>query len=296
MRTPEALTPDSRGGVARASGESARGAAPGRGDLARLAQEFEATLMNEMLSTWRQSLIADDEESGGHQGILADTVGSEFGRALSRSGGLGIADVLIRALQRQYGGAGEPHAEGLAAAPTDGAPALALAPPVASTRERHAEAASGVAPDRVAMAIADAPVRRLAGAVTSGFGWRSDPLSGQMKFHAGADVRMAYGQDVSTIAAGRVTFAGDRAGYGLTVVVDHDNGLETRYAHLSSTAVRVGDMVEAGGVIARSGNSGRSTGPHLHVELLRHGRPVDPSSVLAALSDAPKVAKTAGTI
>ncbi|MEZ5284192.1 MAG: M23 family metallopeptidase [Vicinamibacterales bacterium] len=81
------------------------------------------------------------------------------------------------------------------------------------------------------------------------------------RFHAGLDLRAATGQDVHAATDGVVTFAGEQSGYGLVVVVSHGSGLETRYAHLSSADVAEGDRVDAGAVIARSGNSGRSTGP-----------------------------------
>jgi murein DD-endopeptidase MepM/ murein hydrolase activator NlpD len=106
-----------------------------------------------------------------------------------------------------------------------------------------------------------------------------DPLHGQHRFHAGLDLRAAYGQDVRAATEGVVTFAGEQAGYGLVVVVSHGSGLETRYAHLSSAEVAQGERVRAGDVIARSGNSGRTTGPHLHFEVRHHGQPVDPGRV-----------------
>ena len=90
---------------------------------------------------------------------------------------------------------------------------------------------------------------------------------------------MAYGEDVRAAAGGVVRFAGEQGGYGLMVVVDHGDGIETRYAHLSSADVRVGTAVEAGQTIARSGRSGRTTGPHLHFEVRRAGQPVSPDSV-----------------
>jgi murein DD-endopeptidase MepM/ murein hydrolase activator NlpD len=268
----------------------ARAASGGREELKRLAQEFEATLMNEMLSGWRRSLVSDEEESGTKTGAFTDMVGAEFGRAISRSGGFGIADVLMRALQRQYGQA----ADNVQSATPDTALGERPAAPAATHKPVHdshepllAHAVPAVeragAPPALEGPEAGAAVRPVSGVVTSGFGWRSDPINGRPTFHSGADVRMAYGQDVPTVAAGRVTFAGDRSGYGLTVVIDHGEGLETRYAHLSSAAVGVGDYVGTGGIIARSGSSGRSTGPHLHVELLRDGRPVDPSGFATAL-------------
>jgi murein DD-endopeptidase MepM/ murein hydrolase activator NlpD len=97
---------------------------------------------------------------------------------------------------------------------------------------------------------------------------------------------MAYGQDVRSAASGRVASVQSMGGYGLTVVVDHGNGLQTRYAHLSAAALKPGDSVESGQVIARSGNSGRSTGPHLHFEVLENGQPVDPAAAAGLLSTA----------
>ena len=305
MKPIDTVTPEADGGAVTRSASAGRlGARSGaqREELVRLAQEFEAVLMNEMLSGWRQSLMADDEESGGKQGVLADMVGTEFGRALSRSGGLGIGDVLIRALHRRYGAtAGGGAAQEVESRDIELAqPTTTQGVPLAYGA-RPGPSSVGAVPrfDR-ADATADlgstdhdhaAPDRSLtqppAGVVTSGFGWRTDPINGRQRFHTGADVRMAYGEEVSTAASGRVRFAGDRAGYGLTVEVDHGNGYETRYAHLSSASVKPGDVVDAGSVIARSGNSGRSTGPHLHVELLRHGQALDPSSLLTASRTSP---------
>ena len=92
---------------------------------------------------------------------------------------------------------------------------------------------------------------------------------------AGVDLALAYGSEVKAYGSGVVTAAGDRPGYGLTVVVDHGGGRETLYAHLSSLDVQPGDAVTAGQRIARSGNSGRATGAHLHFEAREFGRPVD---------------------
>ena len=90
---------------------------------------------------------------------------------------------------------------------------------------------------------------------------------------------MVKGREVRAAADGMVTAVSDRSGYGLTVVVAHENGVETRYAHLSAADVRPGDVVSRGGVIARAGNSGRSTGPHLHFEVREGGQSVDPARV-----------------
>ena len=123
------------------------------------------------------------------------------------------------------------------------------------------------------------PVTAPSGRVSSAYGWRADPLNGHARFHKGTDIALAYGHEVQAAASGRVAFAGEQPGYGMTVVIDHGAGLETRYAHLSGYSVRVGDSVGSGQVVARSGNSGRSTGPHLHFEVLQGGRAVDPKSM-----------------
>ena len=104
-----------------------------------------------------------------------------------------------------------------------------------------------------------------------------DGTTGAAKFHQGIDVAQAYGQDVRAAAGGRVAFAGDQGSYGTTIVIEHPGGRQTRYAHLSATDVRPGDVVDPGQVIGKSGSSGRSTGPHLHFEVLDGGRPVDPA-------------------
>jgi murein DD-endopeptidase MepM/ murein hydrolase activator NlpD len=134
---------------------------------------------------------------------------------------------------------------------------------------------------------------------SSAYGWRSDPFkrsSSSRKFHSGVDFRAAYGTDVPTAAPGKVTFAGERGSYGLLVVVEHPNGLETRYAHLSSTAVQPGDSVAAGQTIGRVGSSGRSTGPHLHFEVLLDGKRVNPEQIASARSTAPTLASAASTL
>jgi murein DD-endopeptidase MepM/ murein hydrolase activator NlpD len=113
--------------------------------------------------------------------------------------------------------------------------------------------------------------------VSSPFGYRADPFSGAPRFHAGVDIAAAYGREVPSAGPGRVVFSGSQGGYGNTVVVEHANGIRTRYAHLSSIQVEVGTPVDAGTIVGRVGSSGRSTGPHLHFEVLQDGQPVNPA-------------------
>lgn len=98
----------------------------------------------------------------------------------------------------------------------------------------------------------------------------------QLQYHKGLDIAVAYGSDVVATAAGTVIFAGQKGGYGTCVIVSHGNGLATLYGHLSQLVSKTNDKVKVGQVIAKSGNSGRSTGPHLHYEVHKNNTPVNP--------------------
>lgn len=98
----------------------------------------------------------------------------------------------------------------------------------------------------------------------------------QIQFHKGLDIAVAYGTDVRAAAKGTVIFAGKKGGYGNCVIVSHGNGLATLYGHLSEILVETNDIIKVNQVIARSGNSGRSTGPHLHYEVHKNNTPVNP--------------------
>lgn len=114
------------------------------------------------------------------------------------------------------------------------------------------------------------------GYISSGFGERADPFTGRRASHEGIDFAGRAGNDIIAVASGVVTWAGDRYGYGQMVEVNHGNGYATRYAHNAENLVNVGDTVKRGDLIARMGDTGRATGPNLHFEVLRDGRPVDP--------------------
>ncbi len=115
--------------------------------------------------------------------------------------------------------------------------------------------------------------------ISSAFGMRRHPITGRMAKHRGVDLVAPLGTPIAAPAAGTVTRADHAKGYGNLVDLDHGNGLQTRYAQLDSFAVAPGDRVETGQIFARVGSSGRSTGPHLHLEVLRDGQAVDPEEV-----------------
>jgi len=123
-------------------------------------------------------------------------------------------------------------------------------------------------------------VRPVPGAITSGFGMRYHPILGYARLHAGVDFRGSYGQEIKAGASGRVIFAGDRGGYGNTIIIDHGGGMTTLYAHQSSLAAGYNDQVDAGEIIGYVGSTGLSTGPHLHFEVRINGTPVDPAEYI----------------
>lgn len=107
----------------------------------------------------------------------------------------------------------------------------------------------------------------VSGAVSSGFGWRDDPFTGKQVWHAGIDFAVPEGTEVEACWPGKVIFSGPHGGFGNKVILEHAGGWKSVYAHNSKNVVKVGDRVEPGEKIALSGNTGRSTGPHLHFEL-----------------------------
>ena len=126
--------------------------------------------------------------------------------------------------------------------------------------------------------VAGRPIKR--GWMSSRYGKRTDPFNGRLAWHAGVDFAGKEGSDVIAVASGIVTWASDRYGYGKLIEINHGNGYKTRYAHSAELKVKLGDIVRKGDVIAAMGSSGRSTGPHVHFEVYKNGRTVDPSAYL----------------
>ena len=146
--------------------------------------------------------------------------------------------------------------------------------------------------ERLGLSIArmDALERGLAGVpqvaparkdmISSGFGYRSDPFTRRGAMHKGLDFKGAIGTPIRAASDGRVSFVGWKGGYGKTVEITHGNGLMTRYAHMSRFNAKVGQSVDAGETIGAIGNTGRSTGPHLHFEVRINNRAVNPRTFL----------------
>jgi len=128
------------------------------------------------------------------------------------------------------------------------------------------------------------------GFISSFFGRRVDPFTGRVSFHPGVDFAGIEGSKVLAVATGVVTWAGPHAGYGNMIEVDHGNGYVTRYGHNDAVLVHVGDTVQKGQPLALLGSTGRSTGPHVHFEVMHDGQQVDPVSSINKTAGPPLAA------
>lgn len=187
---------------------------------------------------------------------------------------------ILRQMRRQYSGMGGPLTPiAISAKGTQPAPELLRVDAI--LKQMDDLNLYRIAAEKVPFALpVSASVRR-----TSGFGYRRDPISGGSRLHAGMDWAGAYGTPIHATADGVVVHAGWLSGYGRLIKVQHDFGIETRFAHLSGITVKVGQRVSRGDLIGGMGNSGRSTGTHLHYEVRVNGDPVNPMTYIKAASD-----------
>lgn len=235
------------------------------------ARGFESLVARELLRAMRSTTEGDALAGGG---FSSETLYAMFDDALADvvAGRLGVAPVLEAALVPK--GTKRPAAPGTVAEVVDRARRVAT-PPMDAVAP-----AFGPMPASAAHPLAT-------GVVTSPFGPRVHPVTGVPGFHAGLDVAAPEGTEIYAVRPGVVRFAGRHGSHGLMVEIEHDDGTRTRYAHASRIHVRRGDRVDAGEAVADVGATGRATGPHLHLEVLRNGRHVDPNAYLAELGVAP---------
>ena len=146
----------------------------------------------------------------------------------------------------------------------------------AQRQEESLQALTGYFEDRKALLASAPAIWPVRGWVTSDFGYRLDPYTSQRKAHVGLDIANSPGTQVVAPAMGTVVYAAAENGYGNVIVIDHGFGLKTRYGHLAKINVRLGDRVQRGQPIGAIGNTGRSTGPHLHYEVRVDGVPENP--------------------
>jgi murein DD-endopeptidase MepM/ murein hydrolase activator NlpD len=138
-----------------------------------------------------------------------------------------------------------------------------------------------MAKDELKLAMGELFIYPLKGRLTSPFGWRNDPISGVRRYHAAMDIAVPIGTPVKAAMDGKVASTGTNATYGKYVIMSHGGSYQTMYAHLSSILVKQGASVNQGAKIAESGNTGYSTGPHLHFAVYKNNRAINPLDVLA---------------
>lgn len=230
-------------------------AAPNRADtIKNLATQFESLLLSQMLRDMQPDTAESGE--GGFGSALTDTMYGSMGDSLAKAGGFGLATSLEDAMARTTPGGGPSAAIGA------GMPAPRVYSPYL--------------PEGSSLFVLD-PER-----VSSAYGLRKDPIAGDARVHKGIDIPLATGVEVRSVKGGTVVESGVRGGYGNTVVVDHGNGVTTRYAHLSKLGVKVGEKVATGQPVGQAGQTGRATGPHLHLEVRKDGVAIDPLGSRAA--------------
>ncbi|MEW6720391.1 MAG: peptidoglycan DD-metalloendopeptidase family protein [Thermodesulfobacteriota bacterium] len=258
------------------------------------AREMESLFAYEMVKAMRSA--SGGPASG--EGFGGEVYGSLFDMELARvlsSRGLGLQELLLKGMGHAES-AGKSATPPGAAAPSVSPSPISISPLLPSTVPVPAPSSAEAPGQPVSSAqeISDPhthepleegafPIRD-GGRVSSPFGYRKDPFTGETRFHHGVDIAAPEGTAVYPARGGEVTFSGHQNGYGNVVVIDHGNGFVTKYAHNRANRVAAGDRVDPETVIAEVGSSGRSTGPHLHFEVQYEGKKVPPLAVFAGIA------------
>ena len=218
--------------------------------LEEVAQQFESLFVQQLLTVMRSGLGEDGLFEGNTgQDLYASMMDQALAQALAKRGGIGLAGPILKSLQDMQG-------------ESDGGPPL---------DESVAAESEPVLAQRFAAALSEYRV-------TSPMGWRRDPFTDEWKFHEGTDLAFAEGSPIPSLTSGKVIFSGQQNGYGNTVIVEGHGGVKVRYAHLEKLEVATGTEIAKGQEIGLAGSTGRSTGPHLHVEIEKNGKAIDPST------------------
>lgn len=236
-------------------------AAGNRAELKKAVAEFEAMFIQQMLKSMRDTVQKGDLFHGGSgEEIYTSLLDEELSKNMARAGGIGLSEMLLKELS------------------SDDAPEALRTelPPRASAPVSLPEPEQAPAPP------VDGPFSYPVKAfkrVSSEFGRRIDPVTGMERFHHGIDIAASQGTPIYPAAPGKVIFSGEKGGYGNTIEVLHDNGYITRYGHNRKNLVNVGERVDMANPIAYVGSTGRSTGPHLHFEVIREGAAINPDTL-----------------
>ncbi len=221
-------------------------------ELKKACQEFEAIFTYQLLKSMRKTIEKCDLFNGGQgEEIYESLLDQELAKKLAGSGPGSLADLLYQQFRGEIGVSGLPETD------------------------------MGLATDSSAQNF-QWPLKTR---VSSGFGWRKDPIDSQPRFHQGVDLPAEEGRPVRAALSGRVIYSDFQQDYGQVVVLDHGHGFTTLYAHNKENLVKTGEWVRGGSYLARVGSSGRSTGSHLHFEVRKNGEYLDPLDYLDISQD-----------
>ena len=274
---------------------------------------FESVFIGQMIKEMRKTVPKDGYFKGKEEEQYVSMFDEELSKKLAKSGGIGLADYMMRQLatradqtqQTQASSAalsGAQRTTALSSLPTraDGFKKITTISAGSDIHSTPGMGPRGIAPggsldgtpsqhlgtpgaqylqgkdQALAAPLASQLVAPVDGEISSEFGWRRDPFTGQRGWHSGIDIAAPEGTPVKACLNGQVTFAGKRNGYGNLIVVDHSGGLQSYYGHNKAINVTEGQAVRAGQQIAAVGHTGRATGPHLHFEIRRNDVAVDP--------------------
>ena len=222
-------------------------------ELKAATQEFEAVFVNYMLKVMRSTIEpADEETSSLGKDVYMGMFDNEISLDIARNNSMGIGDLLYRQLEGTVREGKEKQSP--------------RTRPPSSSQDGKIEAEAWSNP--------------VEGALTSSYGFRNDPFSGDVRFHHGLDISAPAGTAIRAAQAGRVVFSGYLGGFGNTIILEHVNGYRTLYGHTARNLVNSGELVEAEQEIGIVGNTGRSKGTHLHFELQKGSQGINPLEFL----------------
>lgn len=230
--------------------------------IKRIAIQFEEVLINTLLKeTLKEEENKEGEEDGLllHMGTVNDLRHMFLSQYIADNGGLGYREIIEQQIKDHYFSSPTPAGSASTLKALESVPHIPAWDPEKTT----------------------SPVP---GLVSSQYGWRKDPIDGLTRFHKGIDFDIPLHTPVKSFMEGEVTFSGWENGYGYLVEIKHPNGFISRYGHNAELKVKEGDYVDSGSVIALSGSSGRSTGPHLHFELRKGEFSLNPEVIMGRLN------------
>jgi len=242
--------------------------------IKRVAIQFEEVLINTLLKeTFKEEEEREGEEEGLplHTGSLNDLRQMFLSQYIADNGGLGYREIIQQQIKDHYFNEDGKNNDDSS-----------------DTNKMNSPTSLPVSTVHTITAASPTPMENISnpvpGPISSDYGWRKDPIDGLTRFHTGVDFEIPTNTPVKSFMEGKVTFSGWEKGYGYLVEITHPNGMVSRYGHNGELKVKEGDHVDSGAVIALSGSSGRSTGPHLHFELRKGEFSLNPVKMIDRLN------------